>query len=209
MRYAINDLDKVVHELGDSDKQFAQSLITKGARYPLSEKQAFWVDKLTQRAKGEEKTAEVQVGDLTATIALFDKARTHLKNPKVLLAVGTQSVRLSVAGERARVPGSINVASVARFGEGAWYGRISRDGQFQPTPAAANVPGLTEALTAFAADPAKVAAEYGRLTGNCCFCHLPLRDERSTAVGYGPTCADHYGLPWGNKEKNDGNSQAA
>jgi hypothetical protein len=24
-----------------------------------------------------------------------------------------------------------------------------------------------------------------------------LSDDRSTAVGYGPICADHYGLPWG------------
>ena len=24
-----------------------------------------------------------------------------------------------------------------------------------------------------------------------------LSDDRSTAVGYGPICADHFGLPWG------------
>ena len=26
-----------------------------------------------------------------------------------------------------------------------------------------------------------------------------MKDERSTAVGYGAICADHYGLPWGSK----------
>jgi hypothetical protein len=61
------------------------------------------------------------VGDLAGVLALFDKARTHLKRPAIVLAVpglpgvgfmacgepmpGT--IRLSVAGDKARVPGSI------------------------------------------------------------------------------------------------------
>ena len=54
-------------------------------------------------------------------------------------------------------------------------------------------------LREFADDPARVAGEHGRLTGNCCFCHHTLEDARSTAVGYGPVCASHYGLPWGER----------
>jgi len=27
-----------------------------------------------------------------------------------------------------------------------------------------------------------------------------LDDERSVSVGYGPVCAGHYGLPWGEKQ---------
>jgi len=34
-------------------------------------------------------------------------------------------------------------------------------------------------------------------TGNCCFCRRELTDKRSTEVGYGPICADHFSLPWG------------
>ena len=33
----------------------------------------------------------------------------------------------------------------------------------------------------------------------CCFCNRALEDERSTAVGYGPICAGHFGLAWGNR----------
>ena len=29
----------------------------------------------------------------------------------------------------------------------------------------------------------------------------PLLDERSTAVGYGKTCAEHYGLSWGSTKR--------
>ena len=52
-------------------------------------------------------------------------------------------------------------------------------------------------LKAFAADPETVAAQYGSLTGNCCFCGRKLTDDRSTNVGYGPVCADKFGLNWG------------
>src|SRR4051794_7329117 len=48
--------------------------------------------------------------------------------------------------------------------------------------------------------PAGFAREHGRLTGRCCFCNQALCDERSTAAGYGETCARHFSLPWGEKE---------
>jgi hypothetical protein len=151
------------------------------------------------------------VGDLAGMLALFDKARAHLKRPAIVLAVPDlwehgrngqhYTVRLSIAGERARVPGSITVLDGERTEEGRdWLGRILRDGTYQPSNAAN---GRTEAITArlraFAAEPARIAKDSARLTGRCCFCNLALKDERSTAVGYGATCADHFGLPWGER----------
>jgi hypothetical protein len=35
------------------------------------------------------------------------------------------------------------------------------------------------------------------VTGECNFCHRPLRDGRSVKVNYGPDCAKDRGLPWG------------
>lgn len=46
-------------------------------------------------------------------------------------------------------------------------------------------------------NPAAVAAQYGHETGNCSFCSKELTDNRSVSVGYGPICAEKYGLPWG------------
>ncbi len=47
---------------------------------------------------------------------------------------------------------------------------------------------------------ARIAYEYG-LSGRCMFCARDLTDDRSNphrgGVGYGPVCADKYGLPWG------------
>lgn len=56
---------------------------------------------------------------------------------------------------------------------------------------------VRDLLVAFAADPAGYSAAHGRAHGSCCYCGRGLTDSRSLAVGYGPICADHYGLPWG------------
>jgi hypothetical protein len=62
---------------------------------------------------------------------------------------------------------------------------------------------IKEQLQALAKDPAKVASEHGRLTGNCCFCNHRIghgdkdksaSSERSRNAGYGPDCAKKYGL---------------
>jgi hypothetical protein len=96
------------------------------------------------------------------------------------------------------------VLDASKDGDGSrdWLGRVLLDGTYQPSREAnGRTEAITQRLRAFAADPAKVAAEHGRLTGCCCFCAKTLTDERSTAVGYGQTCAGHYGLPWGAPEK--------
>jgi hypothetical protein len=53
---------------------------------------------------------------------------------------------------------------------------------------------VVELLRKLAADPHRVAAEYGNRFSECCFCGLPLKDDRSVAAGYGPVCAKNYGL---------------
>lgn len=72
--------------------------------------------------------------------------------------------------------------------------RINRDGtiffsdKWQPC--------ILTILQEFANNPQAVVANHGQTTGSCCFCNRPLTDERSLSVGYGSTCAKHYGLPW-------------
>ncbi len=40
------------------------------------------------------------------------------------------------------------------------------------------------------------AARFGRKTGRCGYCHLPLTHDRSLATGYGEKCARDRGIPW-------------
>lgn len=204
----IKALFEGIRNLPQKDQAFAESLLNAYHRYgSVSPKQAHWVEVLAKRASGqEEKPAAVAIGNLSGVIALFAKAREHLDFPKIVLVVddghrGFTELKLSVAGDKARFPGTVNVADNLPFGQARFFGRINLDGSFEPSR---HVEGelqgrIVALLQAFAANPAEVAAAHGKLTGNCCFCHRQLTDERSTAIGYGPVCADNYGLPWGAK----------
>lgn len=152
--------------------------------------------------------AAQEIGDLSGVLALFAQAKVNLKFPKIVLQVSEYlTVRLSVAGDRAKVPGSINVSNLETNGnvdnygnpEHDWFGRVLTSGSYEPSRRtdAAVTAKIASRLRELASEPAKVASEFGRLTGNCCFCNRALEDERSTAVGYGKTCAKNFGLPWG------------
>jgi len=149
------------------------------------------------------------VGNTSAIYKLFDKAKQNLKFPAVELSVpGFDAIRISVAGERAREPGSLTVTSIDKvevegrdFPQRRWFGRISTNGDFQVARGldGAFANAINNRLAAFAADPSKVGGEEGHLTGNCCFCRKALTDERSTLAGYGAKCAKNWGLAWGDR----------
>lgn len=149
-----------------------------------------------------QKRAAIELGDLSRVIALFDNVNgSKLKHPKIVLGLpGIDApIKLSVAGPNSKAPGAINVTKQGAYfqEEGAWFGRINRDGTYYPARHAPQ--GIEDGLRMFAADPVKVATEHGHKTGNCCFCNKPLTDARSTEVGYGSTCAKNWNLPWGKK----------
>jgi hypothetical protein len=57
--------------------------------------------------------------------------------------------------------------------------------------------GVIKRLTPEMLATAEQAATFGHTFHRCVFCTLSLTDPRSEGVGYGPTCADKRGLPWG------------
>jgi hypothetical protein len=57
--------------------------------------------------------------------------------------------------------------------------------------------GIVRKLTPEMAISAERAKEFGHTHHCCVFCSRPLNDPRSEDAGYGSTCADNYGLPWG------------
>ena len=187
------NLDK----LSAKDSDFASSLLNAYWGNRVSEKQATWIVKLAERATAP-KAEAVQIADMSGVYALFQQAKASgLKFPKIVAMSPVGEIKLSVAGENARVPGSINVAEKGAFGEAKYYGRINKDGSFDGRNAPAE---LVSYLREFAAKPAEMAALHGKQTGCCCFCARELTDARSVAVGYGPECAANYGLPWGEGE---------
>lgn len=129
-------------------------------------------------------------------------ARKHLKQPGFrIMLTSTTSLRITVATARSRTHGDLFLA-----GEGGWRERRvlsePRERGVDLGLVACGVPARVEHPLHI--DPAEVGAaaakEYARLFGRCCFCNRGLIDERSTEVGYGPSCAKAYGLPWTPKE---------
>lgn len=57
--------------------------------------------------------------------------------------------------------------------------------------------GKVRKLTPEMAISAERAGAFGKTHHCCVFCSRPLNDPRSEDAGYGSTCADNYGLPWG------------
>ena len=163
----------------------------------------------------------VETVNMKPVVDFLEVAKANGKKfPKArfLAADGKGELRLSIAGAQSKAPGSVQVvfvpadapAPVARPRYGwrdddaprtdVWLGRIESDGTV--VGKLAQDTATLAILRAIVADPAKAAAEYGRITSRCSFCDTKLTDDRSGAsvdVGYGPICAKRYGLPWNPK----------
>ena len=55
---------------------------------------------------------------------------------------------------------------------------------------------LMSELEAFMEHPITEGALHGKEYGRCCFCNRELDNEGSIFHGYGPICAEKWGLPW-------------
>jgi len=207
-------VEKLAKIPGDSD--FVLDIIKK--RKKLRGDQVIWGHILVVEYEAKEeakKNPQPQapkhiVGDMKKIIEMFEQAKQHLKYPKIRLTIGDSQIRLSMAGEKSKYPGAIQVVREIEqevYGNQYrravdkrhdWLGRINTDGTFTPDRNLHPefLPQLIEFLKKFAKDPLAVAREYGLLTGNCCFCNKTLTATKSTDVGYGPICAKHYGLVW-------------
>lgn len=124
-----------------------------------------------------------------ADFLIAARDRGGLKYPKArFLAPGGRELRLTLAGQAAKVPGSIQVNV-----DDEWMGRVEPSGQVAGK--LQHDPQLLDLLLTIAGNPAEAAKAYGALMCKCSFCNLPLADAGSVEVGYGPVCAKKWGLP--------------
>ena len=203
----MNDIDRLRAarpHLPAKDHEFADSLIA-AAQAPrgLRDNQRYWVGRLADRAATPASAApSAKVESVAPLYALLERAASHLKRPGFRVLVnGHEPARLRIA---AKGPNAGSLELVGDWLDTQWgprlekFGVLTRDGAWTPGPAArGDAPAYLEAVRRFTADPEGAARRYGRLTGSCCFCARTLTDARSITVGYGPVCAEHYGLPWG------------
>ena len=189
---AIDRLAKLVATTGPAD-DFPRDLCRRGQRSWLSPEQMWWVHKILNDRERPAQAGPASIPSVgKRMIEMFDRAAEHLKFPKIRFA----DVHFVRAGERSKHPGSITVTSAHPDREQrAYFGRIQRDGSFVQGQYLDSIHRAR--ILEILADPAELAGIQGRECGSCCFCSRPLTDARSTSVGYGPICAEHFGLPWG------------
>jgi hypothetical protein len=159
---------------------------------------AAYIVEAFRRNQPRPESAQLNSVGLSRIFAMFDSAKIQLKRPSIRLAnEAGQHLHLSLAGSASKNAGFVYVKADSGF-DATYYGKISPEGRFFKVgscPAA-----IEPLLQSFANDPEGIATKYGRLTGCCCFCGRKLTDERSTVVGYGPVCADKFGLDWGSRQ---------
>jgi hypothetical protein len=197
----IHELITLLPKLSARDVDYACKIVAYFNRNGfLSDGYLPWPQKLIDRAKGivPARPQAASVGNLSGLIGLFKTAGANLKWPKVKLAIAGKAVVLSVAGAKSKAPGSINIKGEGSFEDAPWYGRVSPEGQYDPSRSVTPEfqAALVALLTGLSNDPAKTVQEYGKLTGQCMFCGQSLfgADGRSVAAGFGETCAKNWGL---------------
>lgn len=206
-------------QLDRDDRPFAYSLIGAAEGRGLTDKQAVWVRKMADRiANPMQARNAVQVGDVSGLLALFDKAAANgLKWPKLRIATEDGTIlTLRRAGEKSRHVGQVMVYTRGNqpmpglSDDRVYYGRVDHEGRFHPSQQASSaaIDQAIPALVAMATDPAKAGKAYGQRTGHCAFCSLPLDDKRSVDAGYGPVCAENFGLPWGHAKRRTAKGRA-
>ena len=167
-----------------------------GQRYtPLSWKQWAWIHYLANQAvrsavkKVEPKKSFLHIAEMMARLGAAKKSpRVHVLG-----------LVFSVAGERARVPGSINVASEGKYGESTWYGRLdATTGEFAPNTRVSDdlLGEAVEVMASVDADPSGALKKHGLTTCRCAICNLELSTADSLHNGYGRVCASNLGLPY-------------
>jgi len=191
MTATIQDLRNVYRSLDPAGQEKARSLGDWFNRKGFwTEAQQRLVSSLVTRTRLP--TAQL---DLTGLNALFDIASRNLQRPFIVAQVDNQMVKISRASATSRNPGAVYVKAKG----GDYLGKIAADGRWMPVAEAAAFPNLAKLLADLADDPAGVARAQGQAFGHCCFCAKMLTDARSVKMGYGPVCADNFGLPWGEK----------
>ena len=201
LKLHVNLLTDNLSNLSGSDREFAESLLGSYRANRLSEKQALWIGRLALRAENPAtkpgETSKGGPGPFTPLVEFMARATENggIKYPKIRLNLDGKRLVLSRAGDTSRNPGSIHVKLNDEY-----LGSIGVNG----SPYSQHTfPEAVEAeLKAIAENPAERALAHGKATGNCCFCARELEDYRSVSKGYGPICAQRYGLPWGEVDGN-------
>lgn len=183
--------------LTSNNGDFAASLLDQvKKRGDLSPKQLQAVYQSIAReedwAKQREQKAtqtQIDMSDLLNRFALATKA--GIKRPKV----NTGDLLFSLAPAHGHNAGCVYVKGEKdAYGDRPYLGKITPEGKFFAGRGVEDE--VKQRIAEVGSDVVGSAKAHGAQHGNCCFCSRDLTTDESVSNGYGPICADRYGLPW-------------
>lgn len=116
----------------------------------------------------------------------------HLLYARIAGEITNPVLRVNMDGQVFKIKLYLN--GQFRFGamivsRGKFLGRIHRNGDLDCKDSA-----VVDVLKKVNEDPLEHARQYGSRLGSCCFCGRVLTHSVSIELGYGPICADNWGM---------------
>jgi hypothetical protein len=189
-------------KLSSKDIEFGSSLCDQYfSRTYLSEKQWYWVGELLKKA-----------GDSSGTSSASSDIKEIFDGKKIHQLLSTASRRLKYPRLRYQTDGRSKIVfCYAADNTSKWYGCVFIDNGgkenkkrygFIASNGAGSInrdapPEIKALIRKIADEPTGIAKLQGQAYSSCCFCGLELTNKSSIHHGYGPICADNWGLPWG------------
>lgn len=199
----VSRLQNYLPELDARSRTFGESLITQWtAKKRLSQEQQLWVDKLIDRAVDQ---ANERVRRETAAAALPEQKLTQEVGPlfarfKRAQEQNIQAPRISTYLGDSKLVISLPKESKGIYIrlDGAYLGKIDSNGRAHPFPIDQPMrDDVIQRLSEIAENPSKAGKAHGQKHNNCMFCMRDLTTTDSVYYGYGPICAEKWGLEWG------------
>lgn len=197
IREQVETLRPLIRELWVNDQNFANSLVAAwDKKGRLSQPQQLWVDKMIDKARERMNTPKpepVRV-DLGANMRplheLFQRARNNkIQIPKIkthLESGSTLTLSLNNTGEFVYL----------KLGD-VYYGKVDKDGRLAIHPRVQVCEEIHTLAKDIGENPSRVGKIHGAKWDNCMFCGRGLTTKDSVFYGYGPICAEKWGLEWG------------
>lgn len=194
--------------LSQRDREFAHGLVSQWDKYGrLSDKQTPWVFTLLERAENATTTGSMQPKkaehagiNLSASpvklFEIFDKAKANdIQSPVIRFMAGDDQLRMNLSKDGKL----LHIVTQEQNDEGRrnWLAAIDREGVLRLTTKRKIPEKLVETVHSFATNPSQAGKATGQRMKWCCFCARPLVTTDSLYYGYGPICAEKWGLEWG------------
>jgi len=121
-----------------------------------------------------------------------------LKKPMIRLGFGDRRYKIYLSRRVTLCfkSGAVRPGTSDPIGDEEYIGCLYQ-GRFLPNRERNPLPTEREFMARLSSDPVGFMATCSKDMNRCCYCNLPLEDERSKEVGYGKVCAERWGLPWG------------